>query len=155
MDVKLFESLLYEDESETLDFKRDQYRFSQANDEQKAELLKDIAGFANAWRRADAHLLIGVEHVRGGRSTVVGVSEHLPDHSLQQFVVSALDRPMQFAYEAFAYEGKNVGVIRIARQPRPFQLTRSFGKLQKGSVYVRRGSSPTRRSPPRSMRSPR
>jgi len=141
MDVKFFESLLYEDESETLDFKRDQYPFSQASDEQKSELLKDIVGFGNAWRRADAYLLVGVEHVRGGRSTVVGVSEHLPDHSLQQFVAGAIDRSLQFAYEAFTYEGKNVGVIRIARQRRPFQLTRSLGKLQKGCVYVRRGSS--------------
>jgi predicted HTH transcriptional regulator len=93
MDLKLFEALLYEDESETLDFKRDQYPFSQASDEQKSELLKDIVGFANAWRRADAYLLIGVEQARGGRSKVVGVSEHLPDHSLQQFVAGALDVP--------------------------------------------------------------
>lgn len=141
MDVRVFESLLYEDESETLDFKRDQYGFSRATDEQRAELLKDIVGFANAWRRADAYLLIGVEHVRGGRSTVVGVGEHLADHSLQQFINGAIDRPLQFGYEAFTYQGKNVGIVRISRQRRPFQLTRSLGKLRKGVVYVRRGSS--------------
>lgn len=86
MDNVLFERLLHEDESTTLDFKRDQYPFSKATEAQKSELLKDILGFANAWRRTDAYILIGVEEVRGGRSRVVGVTEHLDDHSLQQFV---------------------------------------------------------------------
>jgi hypothetical protein len=51
MNDVLFERLLYEEESPTLDFKREQYRFSKASDDEKSELLKDILGFANAWRR--------------------------------------------------------------------------------------------------------
>jgi hypothetical protein len=42
--------LLYRRESETLDFTRDQYVFAKASEAQKAELLKDILAFANAWR---------------------------------------------------------------------------------------------------------
>ena len=57
MNITLFEALLFEEESETLDFKRDQYRFDNATDEEKSELLKDILAFANAWRRADAYIL--------------------------------------------------------------------------------------------------
>ena len=67
MDDALFERLLYEEESDTLDFKRDQYSFAKAADEEKSELLKDILGFANAWRRAESYILIGVEDVRGAR----------------------------------------------------------------------------------------
>ncbi len=70
MDNVLFERLLYEEEGPTLDFKRDQYRFAKATDSDKSELLKDILGFANAWRRSDAYILIGVEDVRGGRGNV-------------------------------------------------------------------------------------
>ena len=79
-------ALLYEEESNTLDFKRDQYRFVKASDDEKSELLKDILGFTNAWRRSEAYIVIGVEDVRGGRGNVVGtpLSEHLDDHSLQQ-----------------------------------------------------------------------
>jgi hypothetical protein len=44
MDVQLLESLLYREESETLDFKRDQYPFDRANDDERAELLKDLLG---------------------------------------------------------------------------------------------------------------
>jgi predicted HTH transcriptional regulator len=119
MDMTFFDQLLYEGESTTLDFKKEQYRFSKATDDEKSELLKDILGFANAWRRADAYILLGVEELQGGRSVVVGVSEHLQDHSLQQFVNNLTNRPVRFGYEAFEFEGKQVGVIRIEQQHRP------------------------------------
>ena len=40
MNAKLFESLLYRGESESLDFKVDAYAFS--TDDEKGEVLKDI-----------------------------------------------------------------------------------------------------------------
>jgi hypothetical protein len=152
MNEALFQRLLYEEESPTLDFKGEQYRFAKATDEEKSELLKDILGFANAWRRSEAYVLIGVEDVRGGRGNVSGIAarDHLDDHSLQQFVSSLTNRPVRFHYEAFGFEGKQVGVIRIEEQPRPVYLKRDFGKLRKNDVYVRRGSStdPTRPAAP-------
>jgi predicted HTH transcriptional regulator len=141
MDAALFERLLNEEEGATLDFKRDQYPFAGADDEQKSELLKDILAFANAWRRADAYILIGVEEVRGGRSNVVGVTDHIDDHSLQQFVSHKTNRPPHFSYEAFTFDGQQVGVIKIDQQPRPFYLKADYGKLKKRVVYIRRGSS--------------
>jgi predicted HTH transcriptional regulator len=106
MNLALFERLLYEEESPKLDFKKDQYRFVKATDEEKSELLKDIIGFANAWRRSDAYILIGVENVLGGRKNVSGIanSDHLDDHALQQFVNSLTNRPVRFCYEAFGKE---------------------------------------------------
>lgn len=143
MDNALFEKLLYEEETSTLDVKVQQYPFAKATDDDKSELLKDILGFVNAWRRSDAYILIGVEEVRGSRSNVVGITakDHLADHSLQQFVNNLTNRPVRFHYEAFGYEGKQVGVIRIEQQPRPICLKRDYGRLQKDKVYVRRGTS--------------
>ena len=144
MTPDLFERLLYEEESTTLDFKKEQYRFAKASDEDKSELLKDILGFANAWRRSEAYILIGVEDVRGGRGNVVGIpaTDHLDDHSLQQFVNNLTNRPVRFHYEAFGFEGKQVGVVCIEeRQARPLYLKSNYGKLRKTDVYVRRGSS--------------
>ena len=83
MDATLLEQLLHEDESATLDFKRDQYKFNGGSDDNRSEFLKDILGFANGWRRSDAYILIGVDEVRGGRSNVVGTTDHLADHTLQ------------------------------------------------------------------------
>jgi predicted HTH transcriptional regulator len=94
------ESLLYEDESPTLDFKKEQYLFNKATDIQKSELLKDILAFANAWRRADAYILIGVEEVKGKKSNVIGINDDLDDASLQQFVNSKTQRPITFEYSA-------------------------------------------------------
>ena len=141
MDRSLLEQLLYEEEGPTLDFKRDQYAFAKATEDEKSELLKDILGFVNCWRRADAFILIGVEDVQGGRGIVHGIFDHLQDHSLQQFVNNLTNRPIQFGYEACEVEGKQVGVIRIESQRRPVFLKRDYGKLKKGEVYVRRGSS--------------
>lgn len=152
MNDALFERLLYEEESNTLDFKKEQYRFAKATDEEKSELLKDILGFANAWRRAEAYVLIGVEDVRGGRGIVLGIpaNDHLDDHSLQQFVNNLTNRAVRFHYEAFGFEGKQVGIIRIEEQTRPIYLKKDYGKLKKGEVYVRRGSStdPTKPADP-------
>lgn len=143
MNNELFEQLLYEEENPSLDFKRDQYRFARATEDDKSELLKDILGFANAWRRSDAYILIGVDDVRGGQGATIGVPEtdHLDDHSLQQFVNNLTNQPVRFHYEAFGFEGKQFGVIIIGEQVRPVYLKRDYGKLQKEKVYVRRGSS--------------
>ena len=135
------EQLLFENESPTLDFKRDQYAFKGASDSAKSELLKDILAFANAWRRSDAFILIGVEEIPDGRSIVVGISDHLDDADLQQFVNSKTQRPIHFSYYAAPFEGKSIGVIHLHAQDRPIYLKANFGKLQKDTVYVRRGSS--------------
>lgn len=147
MDAALFESLLHEEESETLDFKSEQYRFSKASEREKSELLKDILGFANAWRRTDAYVLIGVVEVLGGRSRVVGVSEHLQDHALQQFVYSRTNRRVSFGYRALEFEGKQVGVILVRQGERPVWLKADYGKLRKEEVYVRRGSATNPEAP--------
>jgi len=150
MDATFLEQLLYEDESATLDFKQEQYKFAKASDDDKSELLKDILGFANGWRRSDAYILIGVKEVTGGRSNVVGITDHLTDHSLQQFVNNLTNRPVRFGYEACPIDGTQIGVIRIEQQDRPIYLKKDYGKLKRGEVYVRRGSStdPTKPATP-------
>jgi hypothetical protein len=143
MNTELFSELLYAEESNVLDFKRDQYRFAKASDHEKSELLKDILGFANAWRRSEAYILIGVEEIRGARGNVVGIpaADQLDDHSVQQFVNSLTNQPVRFHYEAFGFEGKHLGIIRFDAQPRPVFLKRDYGKLKQDAVYVRRGTS--------------
>jgi len=150
MDDSLLESLLYQAESATLDFKAQQYTFAKGTPEQKGEILKDILAFANAWRQSDAHILIGVKEVKGGHSTVVGIpaADHLDDHSLQQFVCSKTNRPVSFSYAGFVADGKEIGVITIhIPDQRPFYLNNSYGDLDKHAVYIRRGSSTAIASP--------
>ena len=129
VNAELIEHLLHEEEGVELDFKRDQYKLEKgADNDTKSELIKDILAFANAWRRSTAYILIGVDEVKGGRSRVVGVSRHLDDAKLQQFVNSKVQRPVVFAYLPVDFEGVGIGVIEIPVQERPVYLTKAFGK---------------------------
>lgn len=141
IDNEILDNLLYSEEGIDLDFKRDQYKFSSASDEEKCELLKDIIAFANSWRRSDAFILIGVKEVKGGRSEVVGITEKLDDAQIQQFVNSKTQKPITFSYRNLDFENKSVGVIHIPIQNRPFYLKKDYGKLKKETVYIKRGSS--------------
>ena len=138
---ELAESLLFEEEGGELDFKRAQYKFEQATDAEKSELLKDILAFANAWRRAEAYIFIGVEEVKGARSTVIGITHHIDDAKLQQFVNSKTNRPVDMSYIPLELDGKQVALIQIPLQQRPVFLLKDYGLLSKNTVYVRRGSS--------------
>jgi hypothetical protein len=135
-------ALLWQSESETLDFKRDQYPFDNASDDQRSELLKDILAFANAWRSGPARILIGVDEVRHGRSLPIE-TQHLTNRNLQTFVNSKVNRPVTFSYDAYEIDGKSVGVIDIAVQDRPLYLNRRYGRLEANTVYIRRGDTTT------------
>ena len=147
MDLRLLESLLYQEESETLDFKSAQYPFDHATDEQKSELLKDLLAFANSWRQTEAHILIGVREVRGGRSLVCGITQHLLNQNLQQFVHSRTNRPLIFSYAPVSFEGAQIGVITVPLQNRPLYLRHAYGKLTANVVYIRRGDTTGETSP--------
>jgi len=140
-------SLLFEEESNTLEFKSQQYRFRKASDEDKSELLKDILAFSNAWRRTDAFILIGVREVKGGKNIVEGIAEHLDDANLQQFVNSKTQRPVNFSYSEIELNGLPIGLIHVPLQQRPIYLKKDFGRLTKGTVYIRRGSSTAKADP--------
>ena len=133
------EALLHEDEGSTLDFKREQYPCR--TEEEKGELIKDILAFTNAWRHADAFILIGVDENPGGRAKVVGVTHHLKDSNLQQLVNSKTDQPVDFSYRSDRLDGKDIGILHIPVQGRPRFIKKKFGKLDADRVYLRRGSS--------------
>jgi hypothetical protein len=141
MDITLLHRLLAEGESSRLDYKSEQYRFSGANVEHKAELLKDILAMANAWRDTDAYILIGVREASGRKPEVMGISDHLDDADVQEFVNQKTNRPIHFSYVTFDVGGKSIGIIHVPLQTRPFFLRKRFGPLDPGIVYLRRGSS--------------
>ncbi|MDB6025662.1 MAG: hypothetical protein JWM68_1885 [Verrucomicrobiales bacterium] len=147
MTHELLEQLLRESESPYLDFKQAQYPFVGASDEQKSELLKDILAFANAFRRTDAYILIGVAEVKGERAVVHGISSHFDDATLQQFVNSKTQRAIDFSVETVALESRKIDIIKIPAQQRPFYLKKHFGKLRASTVYFRRGTSCSEANP--------
>jgi hypothetical protein len=146
MNANQLSTFLWQNESETLDFKRDQYPFDSGTEEDRSELLKDIMAFANAWRTSDAHILIGVQEVKGSRALVVGAG-HLLNRTLQTFVQSKVNRPITFSYEPVEFESKSIGVVTIPVQDRPFFLTKNYGRLKAETVYIRRGDTTSTANP--------
>lgn len=144
---EIIEELLFEEESTSLDYKSEQYKFASASEHEKSELLKDILAFANAWRRSDAYILIGVKENKGGRAEILGNIVHIDDAQLQQFVNEKTQRPISFSYIPFEFEGKQIGIIKIGPQDRPIYLQRDYGKIKKNEVHIRRGSSTAIASP--------
>jgi hypothetical protein len=141
MNDALFDRWLFESESDSLDFKRDQYKFIKGSDEEKSELLKDILAMANSWRRSDAYIVIGIEDKPEKPNLIHGISEHLDDAVIQQFVNGKLSGTCLFDYLTYTKDSKTVGIIRIPVQKRPVYLTKNYGSLKANTVYVRRGSS--------------
>lgn len=142
MDVIPLISLLHRSESETLDFKREMPPFSKASDEQKAELLKDILALANAWKDADAYIVIGVEEENGRAKRICGANATITDAEVQQFVNSNTTRAISFRVVEMQHEGMTLAVVQIDEtQNRPICVKKAIGKLKKNAVYIRRGSS--------------
>lgn len=140
-------ALCVQGESNRLDFKRDQYRFDNAVDGVKAELLKDILSFANSFRGDSAYILIGVEEQESKIGKIVGIekSQVIDGSKIQQFVNEKTNRMIPFdTYVTDCGNGRVVQVLEIAQclKARPFYLKqKDFAQLKKHDVWMRVGSS--------------
>ena len=136
----------FQGESNCVDYKRAQYAFKGANDAQKAELLKDILCFANAFRRSPAYILIGVDEDASGLGVIYGIDENevIDDARLQQFVNSKTNNRIPFsAYPLRMNSGKILQVIEVDTcvRGRPFYLRNDYARLHHKDVWVRAGTS--------------
>ena len=111
-----FNILCFQGKSNCVDYKRAQYAFQGASDAQKAELLKDILCFANAFRRSTAYILIGVDEDVSGLGVIHGIDDNevIDDAQLQQFINSKTNKRIPFsAYPLRMNLGKILQVIEI------------------------------------------
>ena len=112
----MIDDLLYRNEGDTLDFKRDQYRFvGEANDYVKSELLKDILAMVNSWETGERTIAIGIKENASPPHDPYGIpaTDHIDDATIQEFVNQKLNKPMRFRYERLEHDGKNFALIRI------------------------------------------
>lgn len=139
----LLEELRSAGESSTLDYKAERYKFSKATDDEKSELLKDILAMANAQRSGDAYILMGFKENAPYPAEVVGLPAKgaIDDSRVQEFINLKLESKLAFRYEEQLFDGKHIAVITIPKQSRPFYVTKTFGKVEANTVYLRRGSS--------------
>jgi len=142
--------LLQQSESETLDFKSRQYKYSgaDAGEESKSKLLKDIIAMANVRKDSLRYILIGVDEHLEPEKRVCGADATLDDADIQQFVNKKTNRPVFFLVENIFYKTLPVTVIRIeSAQKYPIFVSQTYGAVKSNVVYVRRGSSTDELSP--------
>ncbi|MBX3364652.1 MAG: hypothetical protein KF866_07800 [Phycisphaeraceae bacterium] len=71
----------------------------------------------------------------------MGITDHIDDAALQQFVNSKTNRAVEFSYESLQIDGATVGILRISVQPRPLYALKPYGDVAAKVVYYRQGSA--------------
>lgn len=148
MNLDQFKSLLDENESQDLDWKKDWPRSllggkkDQKWDEGRSELLKDLISLANTSGASTAHLVCGVKDL-GARRTVFGISKSFDDANFQQWAKNTFDPPPKFLYIEIRWSEKvDIGVFSIERIPEYPHVAREDlgGILYRGQVWHRTGT---------------
>lgn len=139
MDSSEFKKLLAQNESETIDFKRDQYNLD--DDHRKSKFIKDVLAMANGPLKGRKHIILGVKAYLNGSKDLVGIKESRDDEQFQSIIRDKVHHVPNFLYEPVEYNGQQYGVITIFEsRKRPHMPKKNFGILKEGQVYIRRGT---------------
>ena len=110
------------------------------NDEARGELIKDIAAIANASVLSYGFIFYGVDPRQP--DPIVGISESYDDSRVQQLVQGKLEPFPNFLYYEVSAGPKMISVIQVApSKKRPFIIRADIGRVRKGQIVIRRGSS--------------
>ena len=109
-------------------------------DENRGEFIKDLAAVANGVFGSYGFILYGVDPRRS--DPIIGITEHYDDARLQQLVSRKIEPPVEFLYYEVAAGPRVVAVVQVApTRRRPHIIRVDLGKVRKGQILVRRGSS--------------
>jgi len=125
-------------EMAVFDWKRD---FAAPNDDDKrGEFLKDLSAIANACTTTYGLIVYGVDPSQS--ELVCGITQSYDDAKLQQLVQGKIQPVPEFLYYELMHGARRVAVIQIApSRPRPHIITTNMGRVRKGQILIRRGSS--------------
>jgi hypothetical protein len=125
-------------EQPVFDWKRD---FTLPNaDDARGEFLKDLAAIANSIRDSYGFVFYGVDPKR--EDPVLGISSQYDDASLQQLVSGKIEPAPKFLYYELSVGPRVVGVLQVSPEmARPHIIRVDLGKLRRGQILLRRGSS--------------
>lgn len=125
-------------EQAVFDWKAD---FVVPNDNDKrGEIVKDVAAIANACSTSYGFIVYGVDPRR--QDPVLGISQSYDDANLQQLIAGKIDPLPEFLYYEVSAGAKTLGVLQVKpTRKRPHIISVDLGKVRKGQILVRRGSS--------------
>jgi hypothetical protein len=110
------------------------------DDEKRGEFLKDLTAVANGISSSYGFILYGVDPRK--LDPIVGITQSYDDAKLQQLVQGKINPLPEFLYYEVSLGPKIIGVLQV--QPtrrRPHIICVDLGKVRKGQIPIRRGSS--------------
>lgn len=111
-----------------------------SDDDKRGEFIKDLAAIANACSTSYGFIVYGVDPRKP--DPVLGLSKNYDDAKLQQLVAGKIDPLPEFLYYEVLLGAKAIGVLQVKpTRKRPHIITTDLGKVRKGQILVRRGSS--------------
>ncbi|MEP0806968.1 MAG: putative DNA binding domain-containing protein [Chloroflexota bacterium] len=142
MNISKLEQLLQQNESASLEFKRELDLTSNAG---KAKLLREILSLANSLNER-AYLIIGVDDET---RRPVGLKHPISEEQIQQIVQGWCRPPIELQVEVQEYHDRQLCIITVISSRPPHTTKKDFsadengGKisLREKEVYVRRGST--------------
>ena len=125
-------------EQAVFDWKQDFVRPS--DDEARGELIKDIAAIANASALSYGFIFYGVDPRRP--DPLIGISASYDDARIQQLLKGKVEPLPSFLYYEISAGPKVIAVIQVSpSKKRPFIISVDIGRVRKGQIVIRRGSS--------------
>jgi hypothetical protein len=144
MNTERFEKIINKPESSFIDFKKEQYSFSDDKTEIKtAEFIKDIVSFSNTIRAETAYIILGIRVKENGTKELLGINKHIDDAIFQEKIKDKVYPKPHFLYYTYAYQNKLFGIIEIPiyKYSEPIYPVKKMKGLDIGRIYFRRGSS--------------
>jgi hypothetical protein len=110
------------------------------DDEKRGEFLKDLSAIANACASSYGFIVYGVDPRKP--DPVCGMSQTYDDAKLQQLVQGKIQPLPEFLYYEVSLGPSIVGVVQVKpTRRRPHIISVDMGRVRKGQIVIRRGSS--------------
>jgi predicted HTH transcriptional regulator len=110
------------------------------DDDKRGEFIKDLDAIANACASSYGIIAYGVDPRRP--DPVAGISNGYDDAKLQQLVKGKIEPLPEFLYYELTHGPKIVAVLQVKpTRQRPHIIQVDLGKVRKGQILIRRGSS--------------
>ncbi len=111
-----------------------------SDDEKRGEFIKDLAAIANGCSNSYGFIIYGVDPRRP--DPIIGITHSYDDSKLQQLAAGKIDPMPEFLYYEVLHGAKTIGVLQVKpTRKRPHIIQVDLGKIRKGQILVRRGSS--------------
>lgn len=108
--------------------------------EKRGEFLKDLSAIANACASTPGFILYGVDPRRP--DPVCGITQRYDDARLQQLAKGKIDPLPEFLYYELPFGAAHIAVVQVVPTGvRPHIITVDLGRVRKGQIVIRRGSS--------------